>query len=232
MKVVGYIRVSTNGQAEEGLGLPVQERAVRKWAREHGHRLVAITRDEGISGTLDHTGRPGLAQALEVIASGRAEALVVPKVDRLARSLTVQEAVLAHVWRAGGRVFAVDAGEVEADDPDDPMRTAMRQMMGVFAQLERGMIAARLRAGRRLKSERGGYAAGAPPYGMRATERTLVPDESEQATLERIRELRQEGRSLREIAQILEAEGVKTKRGHHHWTPGALGRIVQRFETA
>jgi DNA invertase Pin-like site-specific DNA recombinase len=66
------------------------------------------------------------------------------------------------VWRLKASAFAVDVGEIRADDPDDPMRTAMRQMMGVFSQLERGMIAARLRSGRRLKAERGGYAAEPP----------------------------------------------------------------------
>jgi DNA invertase Pin-like site-specific DNA recombinase len=231
VKLVAYVRVSTNGQAEEGFGLHVQERAVRRWARDHGHRLVAITRDEGISGTLDESGRPGLAEALEMIASGRAEGLGVPKLDRLARSLTVQEAALAHVWRSGGRVFSVDAGEVLADDPDDPMRTAMRQMVGVFGQLERGMIAARLRAGRRLKGEQGGYAAGAPPFGMRARERALIADDDEQRALERIRELRAGGKSLRQIADVLESEGVRAKRGGR-WTVGALGRIAKRLEAA
>jgi hypothetical protein len=60
-------------------------------------------------------------------------ALILAKLDCLARSLTVQEAVLAKVWAAGGLVFAVDHGEVQPDDPDDPARTAFRQMMGVFA---------------------------------------------------------------------------------------------------
>jgi hypothetical protein len=57
---------------------------------------------------------------------------------RLARTLVVQEAVLGHVWKHTGRVFAVDVGEVLQDDPDDPMRTAIREIMGVFAQRERG----------------------------------------------------------------------------------------------
>ncbi len=61
----------------------------------------------------------------------------------------MQEAILAQAWAAGGRVFAADAGEILADDADDPMRIAMRQMMGVFAQLERGMIRARMARGKR-----------------------------------------------------------------------------------
>jgi hypothetical protein len=51
MRVVGYVRVSTDRQADEGLGLEVQEQSIRRWAREHGHRIVGIVRDEGISGS-------------------------------------------------------------------------------------------------------------------------------------------------------------------------------------
>jgi DNA invertase Pin-like site-specific DNA recombinase len=152
--LVAYLRVSTVAQAEDGLGLDVQQQAIERWAAAGGHTLVATFRDEGISGTKDAADRPGLASALAAVEDG-AEGLVVYKLDRLARALTVQEAVLAQVWKSGGRAWAVDVGEVLRDDPDDPMRTAMRQMVGVFAQLERAMIAARMRAGRRLKAQRG-----------------------------------------------------------------------------
>lgn len=91
------------------------------------------------------------------------------RLDRRARSLTIQEAVLGHVWRHSGTVFAVDTGAVQQDDPADPMRTFVRQVMGAAHQLERGLIAARMRAGRDLKTDRCGYAGfGSPPFGLRA----------------------------------------------------------------
>jgi len=144
VKLVAYVRVSTESQAEEGLGLEVQEQAIRAYAALHYQELVAITQDEGISGTKPAAERPGLTEALALIEDGGAEGLIVARLDRLARTLVVQEAVLGHVWKHTGRVFSVDVGEVLQDDPDDPMRTAMRQMMGVFAQLERAHISARL----------------------------------------------------------------------------------------
>lgn len=94
---------------------------------EARHRLVAVHRDEGISGTKEAADRPGLACALDAVERGQAAGVVVYRLDRLARSLTVQEAVLGHVWRRDGRVFAVDTGEGPADDPSDPMRTFVRQ---------------------------------------------------------------------------------------------------------
>ena len=88
--------------------------------------------------------------------------MVISSIDRLARVLTVQEAILGMIWKLDGKLFTVDGGEVTPDDPDDPMRTAMRQMAGVFAQLDRAMVIKRLRNGRQTKAERGGYAGGAP----------------------------------------------------------------------
>lgn len=84
-RVTGYVRVSTRGQAEDGYGLAVQEATVRAWARAGRHRLVALHRDEGVSGSL--ADRAGLADALEDLRSGRASVLVVPRLDRLARDL-------------------------------------------------------------------------------------------------------------------------------------------------
>lgn len=231
MLCVGYIRVSTDRQADDGAGLDVQHAALEQWAAAAGHTLIAVHRDEGISGAKDAADRPGLASALAAVEAG-AQALVVPKLDRLARHLTVQEAVLAQVWRHGGRIFSVDLGEVLQDDPDDPMRTAMRQMVGVFAQLERAMIAARMRAGRRHKAEHGGYAGyGSPRLGQRALDGELVVDDQEQAVIGRIVELRREHKSLREIVAALEVEGLRPKRGGR-WHPEVVRRTLARLDTA
>ncbi len=193
-----------------------------------GHQIVLCTRDEGVSGSRGVDGRPGLHDSLVAIRDGAADGLVVYRLDRLARLLTVQEATLATVWRFGGVVFAIDIGVVPRDDPDDPMKTALRQMVGVFAQLERGMIAARLRAGRRLKADRGGYAGfGSPPYGMRALDGELAREDHEQKAISLIRQLSRNGCSLREIVAELEAAGHKPKRAAR-WHPETVRRIVSR----
>jgi DNA invertase Pin-like site-specific DNA recombinase len=228
MKLAGYARVSTTHQAEEGLGLDVQQRAIRAWARTNHHRIVRMFKDGGVSGSNGVEEREALPDALNLIAGGGADGLVVARLDRLARNLTVQEAILGRVWAAGGHVFTADLGEVPKDDPDDPMRTALRQMVGVFSQLERAMITARLRAGRRLKADRGGFAGfGSPPFGLRAENGQLVPDEEEQKALSLIRRLHGRGRSLRQIADALEAAGHRPRRGKV-WHAESLRRIIAR----
>jgi DNA invertase Pin-like site-specific DNA recombinase len=213
MKLVAYLRVSTDRQAEEGLGLDVQEQAILRWARDRGHRVVFTSRDEGVSGSHGADVRTGLHNALAAVKDRTVDGLVVYRLDRLARKLTVQEAALAKVWDLGGAVFAVDLGEVARDDPDDPVKTALRQMIGVFAQLERGMIAARLRSGRNLKAERGGYAGfGASRYGTRSADGVLVDEPDERAAIEPAVALRAAGASLRTIAQTLTDEGYQPRR--------------------
>jgi DNA invertase Pin-like site-specific DNA recombinase len=104
----------------------------------------------------------------------------------------------------------------------------MRQMMGVFGQLEKSMIVRRLKAGRRLKAEQGGYAYGSPAYGQRSEDGDLVPVDDEQATIARIRELHSSGHSLRSMAAVLTAEGHRPKRSDR-WHPESLKRIIARL---
>jgi DNA invertase Pin-like site-specific DNA recombinase len=230
VKVVAYLRVSTDRQAEHGLGLEVQEAAIRKWARANGHRIVAWHRDEGVSGSNGLETREALPEALAALQSRAAAGLVVYRLDRLARDLVLQEQLLAEIKRMSAEVFSTSAGEAAflVDDPDDPSRALIRQILGAVAQYERSMIRLRLRAGRARKRERGYAGDGPPPFGFRAEDGTLVKDVDEQAILGRIRELRADAHSLREIAATLTAEGYRPKRSEV-WHPGSLRLIVQRL---
>jgi DNA invertase Pin-like site-specific DNA recombinase len=177
VRLVGYPRVSTRGQVKTGASIPYQDREIRAWARRNGHRIVGMFPEEGRSGALDLEDRVALTAAIDMIAGGKAEGLVCYSLDRLAREITVQEAILAKIWEeVGGRVFTTDQGEVLRDDPDDPMRTAMRKMAGVMYELDRRLVVARLRRGRRLKAERGGFAGGGVRYGFTTERKQLVPD--------------------------------------------------------
>jgi DNA invertase Pin-like site-specific DNA recombinase len=230
MRLTAYLRVSTDRQADEGNGLDVQERAVRRWAKANGHKIVSVVTDAGVSGAKPAQERPGLTDALLTLRARQAQGLVLRDLDRLARSVTVQEAILAEVWAQGGSVFTA-TGEVMRDDPDDPMRTALREMAGVFAGLERRLIVKRLRDGRAAKAARGGHAVGAPPYGWRAVDGALVKDASEQAGLRLMMSMRKGGCSTRDIATALAAEGHPTKRGGR-WTSPVVARILARTTQA
>ncbi|WP_336646276.1 recombinase family protein [Microbacterium sp. USHLN186] len=226
MNAILYLRVSSASQLD-GFGLDVQEKACRAFATAHGLRVVGVYRDEGVSGTLEATQRDGLMSALATLQEGNVDALIVARLDRLSRKLTVEEAVLAEVWRRNRAVHSADSGEVKRDDPDDPMRTAMRQMMGVFAELDRAIIVKRLRDGRKAKAAKGGRAVGPAPYGYIARDGGLYPVPEEQDALARMNELRARGKTMQHIADVLAAEGYPTKRGGR-WTSPVVSRILSR----
>src|SRR5262245_45199022 len=98
-RLIAYLRVSTEKQAEGGLGLVVQAHAIASWARAAGHRIARWCRDEGLSGSNGIESRVGLADALEALRAGEGAGLVVHRLDRLARDLVIQEQLIAEVRR-------------------------------------------------------------------------------------------------------------------------------------
>ncbi|MBA2730487.1 MAG: recombinase family protein [Euzebyaceae bacterium] len=229
MNLTAYCRVLTQRQEDEGLSLEAQEAAIRRWAKAHGHRIVSVHRD-AVSGTRDLEGREGLSRALAEVQAGQAEGVAVWKLDRVARDLMVQEAVLRDVWRmrdGHGELFSTVPSEANLrDDPEDPGRRLMRQVFGAIADYERSTIALRLRQGRHHKRLRGGYIGGAPRYGLQAQDRELASHDAEGEVAEHIAALRAEGLSYRAISDLLNTERVPAKRGGQ-WHPQTVARVAR-----
>lgn len=225
MDVVAYLRVSTKTQAEDGLGLDVQKSGIRRYARDGAHRIVGWESDEGRSGDIDEIDRPGLSKALARLEVGEAEALVVYRLDRLARRLWRQEMVIHQLRRQGAVVLSTKEADTDSDEPE---RVMFRQMLGIFAEFERSLIKGRMLGGRHAKAAKGGYAGfGSPPYGWRSINRELVPDPEEQGAISLMRVWREDGLSLRQIAARLDSEGYPPKRGEL-WSSTAVGRVLKR----
>lgn len=225
---VGYLRVSTDRQADDGGGLDVQRAAIQAWTCDSRVTVKLWATDAGLSGTADLLDRPGLAEALGHIRAGNAQVLVVYRLDRLARDMVLQEQLLAEVSRLGGRVHSCSPTEDAylVDDPTDPTRKLVRQILGVVAQYERAMIRLRMAAGKTRKLEQGGYAHGGPPYGWQAVGGELVEHPDEQVVVKRIVEARRRGYSYRYIADQLNAEGLLPRRGR--WHPQTVARVEHR----
>lgn len=231
MRLAAYLRVSSAAQMD-AWGMDRQEAAIRQYIAAGEHEVVAWFRDEGLSGTLEAIDRPGLTAAIEAVKDG-ADGIVVADLDRFARALTVQEAALAVIWKEGGRVFlASQASEVHANDPDDPARGFIRQVMGAVAEFEKNQAVKRMRDGKRAKAAAGGKAVGAYAFGWRGEgsgrQRDAAPDPAEQETVRRILALRDDGHSYREIAALLSADNASTRFGRDRWAPMTIKRIYDR----
>jgi DNA invertase Pin-like site-specific DNA recombinase len=223
-QAIGYVRVSTESQALDGLGLDVQRDSIRALAEAEGLDLVTIYSDEGISGSEDVAGREGLADALDHLATGNATVLLIPKLDRLARDMMLQESILADVWKHNATVLSCSETErtyCQPDSADDPARGLIRKVLGAVAEYERAMIRARLVAGRRRRIALDGYAGGPEPYGW--------TDPDEQAILSHVADQRDRGLGWKAIADELNSAGLH-KRNGAPWCKASIQRTYARAE--
>jgi len=206
--VIGYVRVSTEKQADEGVSLAAQRAKIEAYALAMELELVAIVEDAGISAkSLD---RPGLRSALAMLDAGRASALLVVKLDRLTRSVRDLGDLVE-------RYFASRCSLLSLSDAIDTRTAAGRLVLNVLvsvAQWEREATGERTREAMRHKASRGEFTGGRAPYGYAVgAGGELVAVESEQAVLRVVAELRAAGLSLRGIAAELDRAGLRSRAG-------------------
>jgi DNA invertase Pin-like site-specific DNA recombinase len=221
MRLIAYLRVSTDGQLD-GFGPQAQQASCETFAARGGHTISKFVVESITGKALD---RPEFRSALDLIEDDKADGILVARFDRLARQLTVQEALLALVWGYGGRVFTADTGEVLQDDPDDPMRTAMRQMAGVMAEFDRASTVSRLKRGRQAKAAAGLYAGGGVPYGSHVVNGVVVDHPEEQKIIALGRSLFVKFPTYSDVARRLNALGLKTRTGKS-WTAVQVRRFI------
>jgi DNA invertase Pin-like site-specific DNA recombinase len=163
MRVIGYMRVSGKGQVDEG-GFPRQEQVIRQFCETHGLELAQLVREEGVSGTVEGPDRPELSKVLQADGVG---AIVVEKLDRLSRELLVQELLIRDARRKDFAVFSAEFGRLEdvASKALTPSQTAMRQILGAMAEMDKSNAVSRMAQGRaRVKAETG-RCEGRKPFG-------------------------------------------------------------------
>jgi DNA invertase Pin-like site-specific DNA recombinase len=213
MKLVAYIRVSRKDQLSM-YGPERQREEIVKFARRNRHRLVAEILED-VSGTVPTSGRDGWRQAVAMTCSGQAEGIVILDLSRLSRDLIEQETALREVDRCEARLFSCSGEEQRViEDPTEPQRKLIRHIVGAVNEHDRDQIVARMQAGRRIKKAAGGYAGGQPPFGWRGADasKELVPHDGEQVVLRRMGELAAAGVATRAAAEVLNSEGLRTRR--------------------
>jgi site-specific DNA recombinase len=217
---VGYVRVSTKKQEDDGLSIQTQEDRIRAWATLQGYELLGIYGD-GKSGK--NTDRPGFQRAI-ALACERKAAFVCCKFDRFARSTTDAIATCDQL-RDGGADFVSLA---ESIDTTSAMGRFFFRMVASLAELERERIVERTLEVLDGKRERG-EALGNTPFGWKSTGRRgmLVVDEGEQRTLRSMLEHYKASNSLAYTVRKLNAAGLLTRSGTP-WTKTSVRRIVRK----
>ena len=220
--VIGYLRVSSLDQAENGVSLAEQEHRVRGYCDAHGLTLVSVVADEGISGKTTGN-RPGLQRALRALKRHKARGLVVTKLDRLSRSLKDALDLVACSEREGWELHSIG----ENLDTSTPHGRFVVHLFAALAQLEREQIGERTRNGMAELRRQGKRISRRPPFGFRFENGGLVPVDEEQRILARMIVLRNSGHGPTAIAVALETELLRNPRTGRAWTPGNVGSILR-----
>jgi len=203
--VVGYARVSTDEQAESGLGLAAQRAAIEAECSRRGWTLVAIHEDS-LSGK--SMNRPGVTAALEAVGSGNASTIVVAKLDRLSRSLVDFATLMARAQAGGWNLVALDLGI----DLTTAAGEFMANVMASAAQWERRIIGQRTRDALAVKRSQG--------------VKLGRPQQLPVAVVSRIREAHDAGAGWSAIARQLNEDGVPTAHGGSKWYPSTVRAVV------
>ena len=208
MDLIGYVRVSTDKQAQSGYSLAGQEAALHAWAARHEHRVVRVIPDvmSGSKAEKLH----GREAAIRLVETGLADGLLVLRYDRATRSMLDAAQLLDRSRRKGWPIL--DTAGKSSIDEDQQLMTDVEM---AFAAEERRRISRRTKEG--LQAAR----AAGKVLGRRPT----VSEAAEQAILA----LHEAGQSARSIASELTERGISTPQGGPTWCHSSVTRVLRRL---
>lgn len=193
---VGYLRVSTDEQADSGAGLDAQRDAITKAAAARGWDIADWCTDAGVSGSVAPGDRGGMACALDLLTSGGVGILLVSKLDRCSRDISDFALLLERARREGWQVVALDLGV----DTTTPVGEMVAHQLIAVSQWERRIIGERTSAALQARKARGQRLGRPVAAGTLADRR-------------RIRMLHLAGHKAAAIADALNADGSSTATG-------------------
>jgi site-specific DNA recombinase len=225
MKAIGYVRVSTDRQAEQGVSLEAQEAKIRAMATVQSAELLDVIVDGGESAK--SLNRPGLQRLLDLINAGKVDTVIVAKLDRLTRSVKDLCGLLELFERRKVALVSV----AESLDTGSAAGRLVITIIGAVSQWEREAIGERTRDALRHKRGKGERVGNIEySYRLSADRIHVEPDPAEQAALAAIRKLRLGGHSLRAVAGVLNDSGHRTRRGTQ-WRLESVVRAINQEAT-
>jgi DNA invertase Pin-like site-specific DNA recombinase len=220
IKAVAYLRTSSAANVGADKDSERRQReAIAAYATAQGIEVVDAYYDEAVSGADAIEVRPGFAKLLDRIEGNGVRLVLVEDASRFARELVVQEAGILALIQRGVRV--ITAGGDDLTETDDPFKVAMRQIAGVFAQLEKSRLVGKLRAARERKRARGEKVEG------RKSHAELRPEVVELARKLHRYPVNGKRRSLREIAEEMARQGF-TGGGGKPYAAMSIKRMLEQ----
>ena len=220
----GYIRVSGKGQVR-GTGLQRQEAAIREYANANRFQVIQIFQEKGVSGTEKKDRRPAFQEMMAIVLKDGVCTIIVEGLDRLAREYTVQEQLLIYLASKEVELISANTGEnVTEAIKADPMKKAMIQIQGVFAELEKNILVGKLRKARERKKKVEGKCEGRKSY------LEISPEIVKKIKLLRRRNRKGKRRTFSQVAKELNRQGMTTMTGKP-FTSNNVAVILHRVKS-
>ena len=218
-----YVRVSTADQVETGVSLDAQTERLLTYAKLNNLEVIGILREEAISGSIPLNERPEGAKLAELVATGQVKHVVSLKLDRLFRN-SIDALTTTQTWdKKGVALHLTDMGGSSLST-NSAMGRMMFAMMSAYAEFERNLTAERTTSA--LAHKKANSQAYSPtPYGKDRQGDILTDNAQEQGIIRQMRELRDNGFSLRGIAEHLNSNGIESKQGKQ-WYASTIGYIL------
>ncbi len=218
---IGYVRVSTEGQAKEGVSLEAQQQKIEAWCLANDVQLTGVFVDAGISGKRADN-RPELQNALNAVTKLKG-VLVVYSLSRLARSTKDTLIIAERLDKAGADLVSLS----EKLDTTSAAGRMIFRLLAVLDEFERDLISERTSTAMGHKKSKG-ERVGTVPFGFTLLEdgRTLVRKEQEQAVIELMELLRESGFSYGSVADFLNRKSVPTKKSGAKWQGTTVRNIL------
>ena len=224
MKAIGYIRVSTEEQAKEGVSLDNQVERIQGYCQYRELELTDILRDEGVSGGKNRN-RDGFEKILERVRHDGLGAIVVYSLDRLSRDMLTLLAFERLLSEYDIELHTIE-GQIDTSTPTGFMNYAMRAFVG---EMERRQIKYRTKQALQHKKQKD-EVVGKIPYGHRRDGDMLVEAPAEQQIRKMANRLYNRGKSVAEVVAALNKKDLKTRMGRK-WTSIQVQRMLDRYDT-
>lgn len=209
--IASYVRVSTEDQARSGLGLGDQRHRTSAMAAVKGWPDPVVYGDEGISGTKDESGRPGLAKLMADVRAGKISAVIVLDLSRLGRRTGLVLDLVEELSRHNVSLVSCK----ESIDTTTSSGKFFLTVIAALAELERNQVSERTIAAMNELGRTKGDKGGRLPYGYIRSADSIVIDPQGAQTVRQIFALRH-GRTLRAIASLIEGPTPRDAIRWHH----------------
>jgi site-specific DNA recombinase len=220
MRAIGYARVRTEEQSQQGVSISNQVQKIQAYCIAKDWELVAVIRDEGCSGK--DLNRPGMQEIIKGCRKRAFDVVVTMKLDRLTRSVKDLGYLVEDVFNKHGVAFSSLQDNFDTSTANGRM---VMNILATLAQWERDIISERTRDAMQFM-KRSLMLVGAVPFGFDLSGKELTPNPDEMETIQKLITMKGEGASYQRIAGQFNAEAIPAKNGGR-WHPKTVMGVVR-----